>query len=458
MISYEYNIDRDQELSISNRKFYRRRCSTQKPSARDFEDFFGKVQTNKLDFMFSDSRFSSYEIKHIIGEGGYARVYLAAHKLLGTYTAIKILPLERSNDPEYSNMIEREIRVMKMVNHPFVCKIFESFKTNNSWVIVMEYLSNGSLLEFINKVGRLSEAQMRTYFTQIILGVEHLHSKYIAHRDLKAENILIDEHGNLRIIDLGLCNFFDPKFPLMKTPCGCAAYASPEMIKGERYMPSTDVWSCGVILYAMATGSLPFMSNNQQELIQMVINNDPQVPYNISPSLADLLSKMLCKDPLKRISIDSIKQHPWCAQSIPVFDMSVLNLDVIDDNLVYQVTKLGIDTTGIEDDLKNDVENEKTLIYKICEREMIVDRLDSANKHLARQLTTNPQLVKMRMSMNPKVRVFQKTSALCLQKRNFATQSAVHKASLAIPPMIPSAFDYQVNRIPRNRKTRISDA
>ena len=175
----------------------------------------------------------------------------------------------------------------------------------------MEYASGGELFDFIVLKRRLTELEACKFFQQIICGVEYLHKLRIVHRDLKPENLLLDHKKNIKIVDFGLSNLYN-KGELLKTPCGSPCYAAPEMISGKNYSGlSVDIWSCGIILFAMICGYLPFDDTNNDVLYKKISSGDYKIPSFVSEKAKDLMKKILTTDPNKRVTIQQIKNHPW---------------------------------------------------------------------------------------------------------------------------------------------------
>lgn len=308
-----------------------------------------------------------YSICGVIGEGGFGEVFLAIHKETGIAVAIKKIPRISEEHPDHQAMIEREIDILCNLEHPCIYKLFDFIRNDDYYFLIFEYLDNGKLLDFVNNNGRLLEKTARQYFTQLISALKYLNEKSIAHRDIKAENILLDRYFNLRLIDFGLSNYFDPKFPIMRSLCGCTHYAPPEMLSRHPYTPSADVWSSGILLYAVCAGYLPFSDTNVPRLVEKVKNEEPSYPNFFSDELVDLLKKMLDKNPIKRISINEIMQHPWfTAGSLPSnFDSLSDEMQKINDNIlknsddILSSSKLNInEKKNDENDNNNNNENE----------------------------------------------------------------------------------------------------
>lgn len=252
-----------------------------------------------------------YVLDKTLGSGGFGKVKLAIHEYTGSKVAIKIINKKLIKSQKISSKIQREIRLMKYFNHPNIIKLYQVLDTAQNIFVVMEYVSGGELFELVNEARGFDETTGRRYFRQIIDGVEYCHQNLVSHRDLKLENILIDEKGVVKIADFGLSNFMkDGQF--LRTSCGSLHYASPEIVKGIQYTGAEiDIWSCGVILYAMLTGTLPFEDENKAVIVEKITKGSYILPPQISIEARDLISKMLKVNPVERISIQEIKRHPW---------------------------------------------------------------------------------------------------------------------------------------------------
>ena len=256
-----------------------------------------------------------YILDRTLGTGGFGKVKLAIHEYTGTKVAIKIINKKLIKSQKFSSKIQREIRLMKYFNHPNTIKLYQVLDTAQNIFVVMEYVPGGELFELVNETGGFEPALARKYFRQIIDGVEYCHQNLVSHRDLKLENILINEKGLIKIADFGLSNFMkDGQF--LKTSCGSLHYAAPEIVLGLHYTGAEiDIWSCGVILFAMLTGSLPFEEEDKAVVVEKITRGQYVLPHMLSEDAKDLISKMLKVNPLERISILEIKRHPWFMSS-----------------------------------------------------------------------------------------------------------------------------------------------
>ena len=257
-----------------------------------------------------------YKLIRRAGRGSFATVWVAEQVQTGMPVAIKAIQNKSVSAPDAATRFAREINLIKQMDHPFIAKLFEIVKEEEYTYLVMEYVENGNLLDFVNNNGKLPETQARRYFSQLLSALEYLHNvRFVAHRDLKAENVLLDRNNNIRLIDFGLSNIFTEDNPQLSTACGSPAYAAPEMVCGKKYTKAADIWSAGVLLYAMVVGELPFDDDNIQKLLQKIAYTEPVYPSFLSHQLHDLLLKLMQKKPDQRITIEKIKEHPWFSAS-----------------------------------------------------------------------------------------------------------------------------------------------
>merc|ERR1719265_2205423 len=265
-----------------------------------------------------------YILGKTIGEGTFGKVKLGTHILTGEKVAVKILEKERIVDVADVERIAREIHILKLLQHPHVIQLYEIIETPRQLYLIMEYCSGGELFDHIVASGRVRERDACRFFHQILAGVEQIHRMNVVHRDLKPENLLLDDHRNIKIVDFGLSNTFQDG-QLLKTACGSPCYAAPEMIAGKRYVPNLcDIWSCGVMLFALICGYLPFEDLNTAALYKKILSADYQVPDLVSSTARDLIAGMLTTEPTQRLTIPHIRTHRWYHQvpesSIPPFD------------------------------------------------------------------------------------------------------------------------------------------
>ena len=255
----------------------------------------------------------NYTFLKTIGEGTFGKVKLALHKLTQEKVAIKILEKKKINSKKDLERIEKEIKYMKILNHPNIVKIYEIIEDENNFYIVMEYVPGGELFNYIVKNKRLTENEASFFYSQIIHIIQEIHKHKICHRDLKPENLLLTQNKTIKIIDFGLSNEY---IDYLMTPCGSPCYASPEVIKGMKYSGlGIDLWASGIILFSMLCGYLPFDDKNNDVLFKKILKCKIEFPKNnnviISENAKDLILKILQLEPAKRISLDEILVHPF---------------------------------------------------------------------------------------------------------------------------------------------------
>uniref|UniRef100_A0A1I7SBJ3 Serine/threonine-protein kinase par-1 n=1 Tax=Bursaphelenchus xylophilus TaxID=6326 RepID=A0A1I7SBJ3_BURXY len=246
-----------------------------------------------------------YRLLKTIGKGNFAKVKLARHIPTGIDVAIKIIDKTALN-PSSLQKLFREVRIMKQLDHPNIVKLYQVMETDQTLYLVMEYASGGEVFDYLVAHGRMKEKEARAKFRQIVSAVQYLHSKNIIHRDLKAENLLLDADMNIKIADFGFSNQFSAGTKL-DTFCGSPPYAAPELFQGKKYDgPEVDVWSLGVILYTLVSGSLPFDGQNLKELRERVLRGKYRIPFYMSTDCENLLKKFLVLNPARRGTLEQI--------------------------------------------------------------------------------------------------------------------------------------------------------
>ncbi|XP_042615781.1 serine/threonine-protein kinase MARK2-like isoform X9 [Cyprinus carpio] len=253
----------------------------------------------------------NYRLLKTIGKGNFAKVKLARHVLTSKEVAVKIIDKTQLNSSSLQKLY-REVKIMKFLNHPNIVKLFEVIDTEKTLYLIMEYASGGEVFDYLVAHGRMKEKEARAKFRQIVSAVQYCHQKCIVHRDLKAENLLLDADMNIKIADFGFSNEFTMGNKL-DTFCGSPPYAAPELFQGKKYDgPEVDVWSLGVILYTLVSGSLPFDGQNLKELRERVLRGKYRIPFYMSTDCENLLKKFLILNPTKRGSLEQqIMKDRW---------------------------------------------------------------------------------------------------------------------------------------------------
>ena len=258
-------------------------------------------------------KIGNYLIKRTLGQGTFGKVKLGIYLPSQEKVAIKILEKDRILEKDDEIRVKREFDMLALFNHPNVILVAEIFESSDSFYSVMEYCEGGELFNFIVKNRRLSEEEAAFFYYQLINGLEYIHSLGIVHRDLKPENLLLTKDHLLKIIDFGLSNYFKKgQKELLVTPCGSPCYASPEMVAGKKYDGfKIDIWSTGIILYAMLCGYLPFEDKDNDLLFEKILECKLVFPKYITKTSRDLMEKILVTDPDIRIGLQEIKNHPF---------------------------------------------------------------------------------------------------------------------------------------------------
>ncbi|XP_051161746.1 serine/threonine-protein kinase MARK2-like isoform X11 [Leptopilina boulardi] len=263
----------------------------------------GGIRVSSRGRTVEEPQIGKYKLLKTIGKGNFAKVKLAKHVPTGKEVAIKIIDKTQLN-PGSLQKLFREVRIMKMLDHPNIVKLFQVIETEKTLYLVMEYASGGEVFDYLVLHGRMKEKEARAKFRQIVSAVQYCHQKKIIHRDLKAENLLLDSEMNIKIADFGFSNEFTPGNKL-DTFCGSPPYAAPELFQGKKYDgPEVDVWSLGVILYTLVSGSLPFDGSTLRELRERVLRGKYRIPFYMSTDCENLLKKFLVLNPTKRASLE----------------------------------------------------------------------------------------------------------------------------------------------------------
>lgn len=260
-----------------------------------------------------------YELGRVLGQGTFARVYYARNLETGKSVAMKVVGKEKVVRAKMMDQMKREISVMKRLKHPNIVELYEVMATKSKIFLAMELVRGGELHAKVSKEGKLEEDVARSYFRQLISAVDYCHSRGVFHRDLKLENLLLDQDGNLKITDFGLSAFFEDEENntqqhLLRTSCGTPHYVAPEVVskRGQGYDGSkADIWSCGVILFVILAGYLPFHDQNIVQMYRKVYKGDFTCPSWFSAEARELVTRMLDPDPATRITLAEIMDSNW---------------------------------------------------------------------------------------------------------------------------------------------------
>ncbi|ORY89975.1 hypothetical protein BCR43DRAFT_480777 [Syncephalastrum racemosum] len=327
-----------------------------------------------------------YYVGKTLGKGASGRVKLGVHRVTGEQVAIKIISKSHlMANPTIEKAVRREVAIMKLINHPNVMGLIDVIDDDSSpdLHLILEYVEGGELFEYLVSKGRLSEKEARHHFQQIILGLDYCHHHLICHRDLKPENLLLDSKNHIKIADFGMASL-QPAGSMLETSCGSPHYASPEIVAGMPYNgDASDIWSCGVILYALLTGHLPFDDDNIRQLLKKVKAGRYTMPSGISRNAQDLIRRILVVDPAKRLTMRQIIAHPWFSEvepanlaSLPVpptpqeIGHPVSSADEIDDRLLETIKFLWgeNDQAAMVQALVSKEHNMQKVVYVLLQR------------------------------------------------------------------------------------------
>lgn len=287
----------------------------------------------------ANALFGKYEFGKLLGCGAFAKVYHARDVRNGHSVAVKVINKKKIMSSNLVSNIKREISIMRRLNHPHIVKLYEVLANKSKIFCVMEFVKGGELFARIAQ-GRFSEDLSRKYFQQLISAVGYCHCRGVYHRDLKPENLLLDENGNLKVSDFGLSAVKDQirTDGLLHTLCGTPAYVAPEILSKKGYDGAkVDVWSCGVILFVLTAGYLPFNDPNLMSMYKKIYRGDFRCPKWMSSDLKRLLSRLLDTNPDTRITIDQILHDPWFKKG-GLKELRFYDYDY-DDGIVNDLTK-----------------------------------------------------------------------------------------------------------------------
>ncbi|XP_036961748.1 serine/threonine-protein kinase MARK1 isoform X4 [Acanthopagrus latus] len=388
----------------------------------------------------------NYRLLKTIGKGNFAKVKLARHTLTGREVAIKIIDKTQLN-PTSLQKLFREVSVMKILNHPNIVKLFEVIETDKTLYLVMEYASGGEVFDYLVAHGRMKEKEARAKFRQIVSAVEYCHQKRIVHRDLKAENLLLDADMNIKIADFGFSNEFTLGSKL-DTFCGSPPYAAPELFQGKKYDgPEVDVWSLGVILYTLVSGSLPFDGQNLKELRERVLRGKYRIPFYMSTDCENLLKKLLVLNPGKRGSLQQIMKDRWMNVGYEEKELKSYNEPEQDFNDLKRIELMG--TMGFPQEevmkaLEGQKYNEVTAIYLLLGRK-------SAEFEGSASLSSSNLLQRSRPTSD-----LNGSSQSPAHSRNVSTNQKQRRFSDHVAPSIPPPVSYtkrgHANSVESDRK------
>uniref|UniRef100_A0A8C0ZF03 non-specific serine/threonine protein kinase n=1 Tax=Cyanistes caeruleus TaxID=156563 RepID=A0A8C0ZF03_CYACU len=400
----------------------------------------------------------NYRLLKTIGKGNFAKVKLARHILTGREVNgfINLFHIL------YLFQLFREVRIMKILNHPNIVKLFEVIETEKTLYLIMEYASGGEVFDYLVAHGRMKEKEARAKFRQvcitflyvsfpltpIVSAVQYCHQKHIVHRDLKAENLLLDADMNIKIADFGFSNEFTVGNKL-DTFCGSPPYAAPELFQGKKYDgPEVDVWSLGVILYTLVSGSLPFDGQNLKELRERVLRGKYRIPFYMSTDCENLLKRFLVLNPTKRGTLEQIMKDRWINAGHEEDELKPFvepELDISDQKRIDIMVGMGYSQEEIQESLSKMKYDEITATYLLLGRKSSeLDASDSSS-------SSNLSLAKVRPSSDLNNSTGQ--SPHHKVQRSISSSQKQRRYSDHAGPSIPSVVAY-----PKRSQTSTTDS
>ncbi|XP_035239654.1 serine/threonine-protein kinase BRSK2-like [Anguilla anguilla] len=390
---------KDKEMVIDGPRLF----GLKTPACSSIPGFFqapfnGCAPTDMLHNFYCTKKVGHYLIGKTLGEGSFAKVREGLHVITDEKVAIKVIDKHKvKNDDYVMKNLYREGHIHQMIRHPNIAQLLDVMETDNNYYLVTELCLGGNLMSRIYERRHLEEREVQKYIRQLIMAVEHLHRAGVVHRDLKIENLLLDENDNIKLIDFGLSNsagilgYTDP----FSTQCGSPAYAAPELLNRQKYGPKVDVWSIGVNMYAMLTGMLPFTVEpfSLTSLHGKMVNKEMNpLPPDLSPGAAMLLRNLLEPDPVKRPTIQQVVTNPWLhGGQVPTnlaYMNRIHNRDINHVVVLHMTEKLGYKYTDVLSTVNKNRASCVLATYFLLNKKM--DRLFKVNMEPVEKEKTEP--------------------------------------------------------------------
>ena len=327
-----------------------------------------------------------------IGNGSYGAVYSAVHSKMELEVAIKMVDKITLVTEVARKSFQHERTINMSVDHPFIAQFYRELNDPNATYLVMEFADGGCVLDHARARGRFSEQQLQKFLCELLSVLNYLHTdKHIIHRDLKLENILLDDSGNIRVIDFGLSGEITDECPSLNEQCGTFLYMAPEVLKRRHYSYPVDLWSVGVNAYALVEGCFPFTGGDIRDLHSNIAKG-LKFPVKVSKDCESLIRGLLESDPSQRLTIEQIADHPFIRNSryafylsdefknSPKYKVIPAQATDVDNDIVMKIRKLGIDCGTITDDLITGRDTDATLCYKILKKQKVMKVINSPDE------------------------------------------------------------------------------
>ncbi|KAM0688639.1 hypothetical protein COBT_000101 [Conglomerata obtusa] len=324
--------------------------------------------SNPMTFDKSKLFLKNYYIVKILGEGTYGKVKLAFDIANNRMVALKFVNKSNLRKQGQLERVRYEAKLMSIIEHRTICKLFKAFETDEHVILDMEYVKGEELYDYISNNKIMTETKAKNIFLQLIDGITYLHQNRIIHRDLKPENIIIDNEGMIKIIDFGFATIYRYG-SFITTHCGSPYYAAPEMITAKKYIgPEVDIWSSGIILYAMLHGKLPFEGNDISNLYISVIRGKFTMNKLLSVEVKDLLNRMICLDSRYRATMQEIYLHPWINEEMSY--RRPLPLVPYNNNIIFKLIDFNFNIKDIKKNLPN-LYSPEACFYKMINEKLL---------------------------------------------------------------------------------------
>eukprot|EP00127_Corallochytrium_limacisporum_P007504 Clim_evm26s253 gene=Clim_evmTU26s253 len=313
---------------------------------------------------------SNYRFLKCVGEGNFAKVWMARHEITDEEVAVKVVEKAKLSATN-AKYLAREVAVMKLVKHPNIVRLYEVIETKSKLILVMEYCPKGEIFDYVVAQGRLQEREARRVFRQLLSAIAYCHSRNIIHRDLKAENLLLDGNMHIKVADFGFGRTVE-EGDNVQTSCGSPPYAAPEIFAGSRYDgPEVDVWACGIMLYVLVTGCLPFDGANLSILKQRVTVGKFRIPLFMSVECERLIKRCLTVDRKKRPTIFDLLSDPWINMGYEDCPLQITGLEAhskdapLDRSVLELMESMGVVRASVEQSLEENAYNNLTSAYHL---------------------------------------------------------------------------------------------